>query len=57
MTFNDKWLFLKDNVSNAQMPDVGDKRWRKVELPHDWSIEDLTTQISDSVAGPFSKAS
>ncbi len=57
ISFNDNWLFLKDSVPNATMPNSGDKRWIKIELPHDWSIEDLQNQIADSIVGPFSKAS
>jgi beta-galactosidase len=57
ISFNDNWSFLKDNLSDAQMPNNDDIRWRLIELPHDWSIEDLTDQIADSIAGPFSKAS
>ncbi|MQY77825.1 MAG: glycoside hydrolase family 2, partial [Bacteroidetes bacterium] len=30
---------------------------RIVDLPHDWSIEDLPDQKEDSVRGPFSKSS
>jgi beta-galactosidase len=31
-------------------------KWRIVDLPHDWSIEDLPGQTEGSVIGPFSKA-
>lgn len=31
--------------------------WRTVDLPHDWSIEDLPDQKKDSIIGPFSRAS
>jgi beta-galactosidase len=37
--------------------DYNDSKWRKVDLPHDWSIEDLPNQIQDSINGPFSKGS
>jgi beta-galactosidase len=51
------WSFKKDNASSGPEKatfDVSD--WRKVNLPHDWSIEDLPNQIADSIIGPFSKA-
>jgi len=36
---NDGWLFnLKDETS-AFKPDFNDKNWRRLDLPHDWSIE------------------
>ncbi|BAX78488.1 beta-galactosidase GalB [Labilibaculum antarcticum] len=41
--FNNDWLFLKGNVSDAKQFGFNDSEWRKVDLPHDWAIE-----------GPFS---
>jgi beta-galactosidase len=55
--FDSNWLFLKDSVSNAEQPGYNDTKWRNVDLPHDWSIEDLPNQIPDSVVGPFHKGS
>src|SRR5439155_12498962 len=55
--FDNGWLFTKDDVSNAEQTDFNDAKWRKVVLPHDWSIEDLPNQNGESVIGPFSKAS
>lgn len=54
--FDDSWLFIKDSIANAEQANFNDAKWRKVELPHDWSIEDLPNQIPDSIVGPFSKA-
>ena len=51
--FDTGWLFLKDSIQGAELPGYNDSGWRKVDLPHDWSIEDLPNQ-SDSVIGPFS---
>src|SRR4051812_37108716 len=55
--FDNNWLFTKDNVANAEQADYNDSTWRALDLPHDWSIEDLPSQQEDSVQGPFSKAS
>ncbi len=55
--FDSDWLFIKENISGAEEPDYNDSDWRKISLPHDWSIEDLPNQIPDSIVGPFSKAS
>lgn len=39
VSFNDNWKFyLWDNV-NAQSENLNDASWRKLNLPHDWSIE------------------
>ncbi len=41
--FDFDWRFSKGEFPTAMMPDFNDSDWRKVDLPHDWSIE-----------GPFS---
>jgi beta-galactosidase/beta-glucuronidase len=37
--FNNDWKFQLGDVSDAQQPDFNDSGWRKLNLPHDWSIE------------------
>jgi len=56
-SFDESWRFIKDNPSGAEAPSFDDSKWRTLNLPHDWSIEDLPNQIKDSIIGPFSKAS
>ncbi len=56
VSFDAGWLFLRDSVKGAENPDYDDKGWQRVDLPHDWSVEDLPNP-SDSVIGPFSKNS
>jgi beta-galactosidase len=41
--FDAGWLFSKGDFQSAMMPDFVDTSWRKLDVPHDWSIE-----------GPFS---
>jgi beta-galactosidase len=55
--FDDNWLFIKDSTIDANAPSYNDSKWKRVELPHDWSIEDLPNPIPDSISGPFTKAS
>ncbi|CAN5465276.1 glycoside hydrolase family 2 TIM barrel-domain containing protein [soil metagenome] len=55
-SFDDNWLFEKDSTVNATQLRYNDGTWRKIDLPHDWSIEDLPNQMPDSIVGPFSKA-
>lgn len=43
-SFNDNWLFMKGELAGAESVDFKDNDWRKLRLPHDWSIE-----------GPFDK--
>ena len=56
ISFDQAWRFIKDNPSGAEAPAYDDSQWRTLDLPHDWSIEDLPGQIPDSIIGPFSKA-
>ncbi len=37
--FNNGWLFLLEDDSAAVRIDYDDSCWRKLDLPHDWSIE------------------
>ncbi len=42
--FDTDWRFLRADTTGAQQPDFNDSTWRKLDLPHDWSIEDLPPQ-------------
>lgn len=52
--FDTDWRFKKGNYTDAKAVDFNDSEWRKLDVPHDWSIEDLTETPSDSITGPFS---
>ena len=39
--FDSDWLFYKGDIAGAESLDFDDSGWRKIDLPHDWSIEDL----------------
>ena len=43
-SFDFDWKFYRGDAAGAQVPDFSDAQWRKIDLPHDWSIE-----------GPFSE--
>ncbi len=43
-SFNEGWRFAKGELSGAEQANFNDKKWRQLNLPHDWAIE-----------GPFSK--
>ena len=38
---NQDWLFHKGSIPDAQCIDLNDADWRRLSVPHDWSIEDL----------------
>ncbi|GAB6167921.1 hypothetical protein JCM1393_03810 [Clostridium carnis] len=39
LLFNDGWTFNLGDVQGAKNKDFNDEDWRKLNLPHDWSIE------------------
>ena len=40
-SFDSGWRFLRADAPGAESPDFDDRAWRALDLPHDWSIEDL----------------
>lgn len=55
--FDDDWKFQLGDVEGAAMPSLDDNNWRNIDLPHDWSIENLPNQEPGKIVGPFSKES
>ncbi|MBO5824086.1 MAG: beta galactosidase jelly roll domain-containing protein, partial [Prevotella sp.] len=49
--FNDSWLFNKDDAAEMSSPNYDDSKWRRLELPHDWSIEGLASPTLASCTG------
>lgn len=41
VNFDEGWRFHLGGMLGAENPDLNDSKWRQVDLPHDWSIEDL----------------
>jgi beta-galactosidase len=39
--FDFDWRFLRGTAQGAEAPSFDDSMWRKIDLPHDWSIENL----------------
>lgn len=37
--FTKDWSFHLGNIENAHEPQLNDSSWRKLDVPHDWSIE------------------
>src|SRR5208282_6201523 len=42
--FDSDWCFFKGDATGAEQKQFDDSAWRKLDVPHDWSIE-----------GPFSE--
>jgi beta-galactosidase len=47
--FDFGWRFHRGGAQGAEMPAFDDTKWRNIDLPHDWSIEDLP-----GTSSPFS---
>ena len=41
--FDSGWRFLRADAPGAEAPGFDDSTWRALDVPHDWSIEDLPT--------------
>lgn len=54
-SFDANWKFKKGNKIEAKEANFDDDDWRKLDIPHDWSIEDLAQNPTDSTTGPFYK--
>jgi beta-galactosidase len=59
-SFDANWKFKKGKGIEAKATNFNDTEWRKLDVPHDWSIEDLTDTPNDStieisIRGPFYK--
>jgi beta-galactosidase len=39
MNFDNDWRFFKGDAAGAENPSFDDSSWRKLAVPHDWSIE------------------
>lgn len=52
LPFDTDWRFSKDSTAQAEKPEFDDSKWRILDIPHDWSIEDLPPS-SDKTIGPF----
>jgi beta-galactosidase len=57
MRFNDDWKFVRSDIPGAGNYDFDDSGWRVVDLPHDWSIEDVPPKEGVRQVGPFSEES
>src|ERR1035437_5603594 len=39
--FDSDWRFHRGGAQSAENPGFDDSKWRVIDLPHDWSIENL----------------
>jgi beta-galactosidase len=55
--FDSDWKFYMGDAAGAETTAFDDSQWRQLDLPHDWSIEDLPTTEGKKQIGPFSEDS
>ncbi|MBW8782520.1 MAG: DUF4982 domain-containing protein [Verrucomicrobia bacterium] len=58
LSFDHDWRFLRADAPGAEAPAFDDSQWRLLDVPHDWSIEDLPQPESavpelSAVPGPW----
>lgn len=51
VTFDQDWRFYLGDVANGQTFDLDDSQWRKLNLPHDWSIEGEFSEKNPATPG------
>ncbi|HPU55947.1 MAG TPA: glycoside hydrolase family 2 TIM barrel-domain containing protein [Verrucomicrobiota bacterium] len=39
--FDADWRFFRGDAPGAESPEFDDSQWRRLDVPHDWSVEDL----------------
>jgi beta-galactosidase len=57
LDFDSGWKFYRGTLSGAEIAAFNDSQWRNLDLPHDWSIEDLPAAAGKKQIGPFSEDS
>ena len=49
--FDKDWRFIQADPAGAQAPGFADKSWRRLDLPHDWSLEGENLQDNPGGGG------
>lgn len=55
--FDEDWLFHRGDVADGEKGSFDDSQWRKLTLPHDWSIEDIPGTDSPFAADAVTEVS
>jgi len=55
INFDNNWRFHLGAMQGAEMPQADDIKWRQLNLPHDWSIEDLPGKNSPFLSTAISQ--
>lgn len=55
LPFDEGWRFFRGEGLGFEKPTLADHDWRRVDLPHDWSIENVPGGRPPDQFGPFDK--
>ncbi len=55
IAFDQGWRFYRGGGEGFAATAFDDSAWRSVDLPHDWSVEDVPASLSQAAVGPFDK--
>lgn len=55
-TLNEGWRFYRGDAPGAEAAEFNDSAWRRLEVPHDWSIEDRTDATNEGVGTEWGAA-
>ncbi|HEX7853535.1 MAG TPA: glycoside hydrolase family 2 TIM barrel-domain containing protein [Sphingobium sp.] len=55
MPFDSGWLFRRGAGDGQETRALSDGDWRRVDLPHDWSVEDIAGGQAPGQIGPFDR--
>jgi beta-galactosidase len=50
-SYDGGWRFFRGDAPGAELPEFDDSAWRLLDLPHDWSVEDLPPLSESSGEG------
>lgn len=56
-SFNSGWRFKRGDGNDFEVPQFDDSAWRSIDLPHDWSMEDVPVGDAHggTVVGPYAQ--
>jgi len=55
--FNENWRFFPGDASGADAAEFDDSGWRRLDVPHDWSIEDRSGGTNEATEAIWASAS
>ncbi|WP_109485971.1 glycoside hydrolase family 2 TIM barrel-domain containing protein [Occallatibacter savannae] len=55
LPFTSDWRFHRGDITGAEAPSFDDSAWRTLDVPHDWSIEDLPSPSDSGEAAIWSE--